>query len=175
METTSKAMPSVGSDAAVVAAGAVAAGVAAGAWVDGRALVCARTIGAQAASHAAATINFHSLQFTRNARGPLVTWLNLFLDPDDCSPRKAYRPERSVVGQFAFGLKGRGFSRADECRELTGLLPPREGSLVKQVHHRESSALFPTSSLTAAQCGQSPASPPAACRTPASALALPPA
>jgi hypothetical protein len=122
----------VGSDAAALAAaGAAAVGVAAGAWVDGRALVCARTIGAPAASNAAATINFHSLQFTRNARSPLVTWSNLFLDPDDCSPRKASRPERSVVGQFAFGLKGRGFAVCI-CFERARIYPCRK----KPQNHR---------------------------------------
>jgi hypothetical protein len=29
--------------------------------------------------------------------------------------------ENPVEAQFAFALKGRGFSRADQCRELTGL------------------------------------------------------
>src|ERR1035438_5898230 len=107
METTSKAMPSVGSGAAVVAAGAVAAGVAAGAWVDGRALVCARTIGAQVASHAAATINFPSLRFTRNARGPFVTWLNLFLDRGDCSPSPSQSFSTGTLRSETFASRNR--------------------------------------------------------------------
>ena len=188
METTSKAMPMVGSDtAALAAAGTVAAGVAAGAWGDGRALVCARTIDAPAASNAAATINFHSLRFTRNARGPFVTWLNLFLDPDDCSPSPSQSFSTGTLRSETFASRNRQIQIAylfnflqrfhSWCEGICFCLPLEPPYVCHSpapfVCHsaaqRRNLLLSLPSSPTAAPCGRSQSSPPVPC--PSTALA----